>query len=175
MAILASKDPTPKINNRKDILLLLLYSPGVSDRINEPIIGRTRLVKMLFLFKKEAMQHFSKGTLISDENFYQFFPWNFGPFSSQVFDDLTFFLLRGFIEPTTSTDDESLPESAAEWERWLEESGTLNAFDSRFGHHVGTGCPIGSSLLRCRLGANPLIRSNQKTLLQRSYPTSRCA
>ena len=40
------------INNRKDILLLLLYSPGVTEKYNEPIKGRTRILKMLFIFFK---------------------------------------------------------------------------------------------------------------------------
>jgi hypothetical protein len=112
-----------KPNNRKDILLLLLYSPGKTGKLNEPIVGKTRLIKMLFLFKKEALDHFCRGTEISDENFYEFFPWNFGPFSSQVYDDLVFFDLRGFIE-SSAAPQESLPESEEEWEKWLDESGT---------------------------------------------------
>ena len=111
-----------RISDRKDVLLLLLYSPGRSDQINEPIIGRTRLVKTLFLFKTEALQHFRRGTDLNDETFYQFFPWNFGPFSREVYDDLTFFVLRGFIE-SEPAEEESLPESAAEWQEWLQTSG----------------------------------------------------
>ena len=109
-----------RIDNRRDILLLLLYSPGVRDSPNEPIAGRTRLTKALFLFKTEALEHFRKGTAITAENFYEFFPWNFGPFSRQVYDDIGFFQLHGFIEQE-STQDETLPESAAEWEEWLRE------------------------------------------------------
>ena len=41
-----------KINDRRDILLLFLYSPGKSSEPNQPIMGRTRLVKMLFLERK---------------------------------------------------------------------------------------------------------------------------
>lgn len=107
-----------KINNRKDILLLLLYSPGRTDKVNEPIAGRTRLLKMLFLFRAEALEHFRRGTEITEDNFYSFFPWDFGPFSTEVYDDLSFFTLRGFIE-SSSTTEETLPESAAEWEMWL--------------------------------------------------------
>lgn len=110
-----------KIDNRRDILLLLLHSPGRSDEINQPIAGRTRLVKMLFLFRKEALKEFRKGTEISEENFYEFFPWNFGPFSSQVYDDLNFFELREFIE-RGETEEETIPESAAEWAMWLSSS-----------------------------------------------------
>ncbi len=86
------------INNKKDILLLLIYSQGVTDEYNEPIRGRTRLVKMLFLFVKEALPHFKSGIAINEENFYTFFPWYFGPFSQQIYDDVNFFQLRGFIE-----------------------------------------------------------------------------
>jgi len=110
----------PQINNRRDILLLLLYSPGKTDQPNEPIIGRTRLVKMLFLFREEALPYFRKGTEVSidEKNFYLFFAWNFGPFSREVYDDLTFFTYHGFIEQK-DTEEEALPESAAEWEKWL--------------------------------------------------------
>ena len=110
-----------RIDNRKDIMLLLLYSPGKTGEVNEPITGRTRLVKMLFLFRKEVLTHFRRGTGITEENFYDFFAWNFGPFSLDVYDDLTFFILRGFVS-SSQADEEALPESAAEWEWWLAES-----------------------------------------------------
>jgi hypothetical protein len=56
-----------KINNRRDVLLLLLYSPGKRGAINEPIVGRTRLVKMLFLFSKEGLPQYRKGTEINEQ------------------------------------------------------------------------------------------------------------
>ena len=108
-----------KVDTRKDILLLLFYAPGKTGVVNEPIVGRTKLVKLLFLFKKEALEHFRKGTPINEDNFYQFFPWKYGPFSTDVYDDLTFFLLRGFVDSNISN-EEALPESAAEWELWLD-------------------------------------------------------
>ena len=117
------------IDNRKDVLLLMLYSPGRTESVNEPIDGRTRLTKMLFLFKQEALKHFRSGTQINDDNFYEFFPWNFGPFSRDVYDDLTFFELRGFIARDESTED-TLPEAAAEWDRWLDLSGGDSSDDS---------------------------------------------
>lgn len=95
----------------------MLFSPGKADAPNEPISGRTRLVKMLFLFKQEVLPHFKAGTEITENNFYEFFPWNFGPFSTQVYDDLSFFQLRGFIDASPST-EEALPEAAAEWDEW---------------------------------------------------------
>jgi uncharacterized protein len=123
-----------RINDRKDVLLLLLYSPGRAESVNEPIVGRTRLVKMLFLFKAEGLHHFRKGTELTEDTFYQFFPWNFGPFSREVYDDLTFFLLRGFIEAEPAN-EESLPESAAEWEEWLRTSGGNSPDDELDPYH----------------------------------------
>lgn len=110
-----------KIDNRKDILLLLLWSPGESNLENEPIAGRTRIVKALFLFRKEVLSTFSKGTAVTEENFYDFFPWSFGPFSTQVYDDITFFILRKYIEATVGS-DEPLVESREEWEKYISET-----------------------------------------------------
>ncbi|MCK4874066.1 MAG: hypothetical protein KAS72_15190 [Phycisphaerales bacterium] len=115
-----------RIDNRRDILLLLLYSPGVCNQPNEPVVGSTRLVKMLFLFREEVLPQFRKGTKIDSQNFYQFFPWWFGPFSRQVYDDLNFFILRDFIQADES-DEDTLPQSLGEWELWL--SGSSGADD----------------------------------------------
>lgn len=112
-----------QINNRRDILLLLLYSPGKTSQVNEAIVGRTRIVKMLFLFAKEALSHFRHNTDINEGNFYQFFPWDFGPFSSQAYDDITFFTLYGFVQSDTAEGEEVLPESAEEWQKWFDEQG----------------------------------------------------
>ncbi len=112
------------INNRKDILLLMLYSPGKSDTVNEPICGRTRIVKMMYLFKKEVLGHFKKGTAIREDNFYRFFPWNFGPFSTEIYDDLTFFILQGFVTEEDCGDEPALPECEEEWEAWVDNCGT---------------------------------------------------
>jgi uncharacterized protein len=113
---------TNKINNKKDILLLFLYSPGVSDMLNEPIKGRTRLIKLLFIFYKEGLKHFKSNSEINENNFYNFFPWNFGPFSQQVYDDLTFFQLSNFIDlQSISSDSEGI--SYEEFNYWTESTG----------------------------------------------------
>lgn len=112
-----------EINNRKDLLLLLLYSPGVSDKVNEPISGRTRLVKMLFLMKKELLPHLQAGIKIDVKSFYEFFGWNFGPFSVDAYDDIAFFTLRDFIESTDDDKEGDTPESALEIKKWLGERG----------------------------------------------------
>jgi len=104
-----------KISNKKDILLLLLYSPGGSDLVNEPIVGRTRIIKMMYIFKKEILKEFKKGTKISEEDFYNFFPWNYGPFSDEIYGDLDFFVLHDFIEIKTPEYQEILKESIEEF------------------------------------------------------------
>lgn len=111
-----------KINNRKDILLLLLYVPGKSAEINEPISGRTRLVKMIFLFRNEIFPSFKKGNIdISLDRFYDFSPYDYGPFSKDVYDDINFFQLKGFVESTPS--DETVPEAIAEYEYYEDDTG----------------------------------------------------
>jgi len=76
---------------------------------------------MLFLFKQEVLAEFASGTDITEENFYKFFPWDFGPFSRDVYDDIAFFQLRGFIQSEAS-EEESLPEAIAEWDKWRDET-----------------------------------------------------
>ncbi|HEX4141620.1 MAG TPA: hypothetical protein VHY09_14825, partial [Candidatus Methylacidiphilales bacterium] len=75
-------------------------------------------MKMLFMFREEVLPHFSRGTEITGDNFYEFFPWDFGPFSSQVYDDLSFFILRGFVKNSLSQEEATL-EAAAEWQKWV--------------------------------------------------------
>src|SRR6187401_2326843 len=152
-----------KLNNRRDVLLLLLYSPGRGERVNEPISGRTRLTKMLFLFKEEVPPHFRKGTQIDSDNFYQFFAWDFGPFSAQVYDDLTFFMLRGFIQSSISK-DESLPESAAEWEKWQAVADT-NDHDE-YPEYEEEEFSLTPKGVEFTAGLFEQLSSNQKTLLQ---------
>lgn len=91
----------------KDLLLALLYSPGVESKHNEPIVGRTKLTKMIYLFEKEIYPQFFNDIDISLP---QFEPYYYGPFSRQLFDDLRFFLSIGFIE----TEDTLVPISTAE-------------------------------------------------------------
>lgn len=154
-----------KISSRRDILLLLLYSPGKDEQPNRAISGRTRLVKMLFLFKEEALDHFRRGTEITEENFYNFFPWNFGPFSSQVYDDLKFFELRGFIH-RQSSDQETVPESAAEWQMWLSASGAdmLNGNYSEYEEEEFCLTTKGARFVEKNL--IPDLASSQKKLLR---------
>ena len=102
----------------KDTLLLLLYSPGVLDDPNEKIRGRTRLVKMAFLFKEEVDPKFK----FDIENLAEFVAWKFGPWSEEVYSDIEFFRSIGFVATETEENNANdlTPEEAEEFEKWEE-------------------------------------------------------
>ena len=81
--------------NSKDLLLCFLYSPGQTNEYNEPIVGRTKLTKMMYLFEKQIYNKFFKDSI--EITLPDFQPYYFGPFSKQLFDDLTFFESVGLI------------------------------------------------------------------------------
>ena len=79
--------------NGKDLLLTLLYLPGKTNQINEKIIGRTRITKMIFLFEKELYKNFDN---IKEDNLPDFFAYDYGPFSKELLDDIRFFKMIGY-------------------------------------------------------------------------------
>ena len=83
----------------RDLLLLILYVEGAKPSINEPISGRTRLLKMIVAFEEELFDDFKKDNDIQQkEDLPEFFAWNFGPMSTEVLGDLEFFIKIKFIE-----------------------------------------------------------------------------
>lgn len=94
--------------NSKDLLLSFLYSPGISNNYNEPIIGRTKLTKMMYLFEKEIYGSFFKGNI--EIVLPEFEAYYFGPFSKQLLEDLYFFLSIGMI----ASKETNIPLSAAD-------------------------------------------------------------
>ena len=79
--------------NRKDVILLLLALPGRTGRQFEPIAGRTRLMKLLYLLDKEA----AIGKRLDLPSFYSFEAYHYGPFSKDVFDDIEFLRNVGLV------------------------------------------------------------------------------
>jgi uncharacterized protein YwgA len=67
--------------NRMDVLLLLLFADGASETINEPIEGKTRLQKELFLSQKKLKDH-----KISRP--YSFRPYHYGPYCRDIYSDI---------------------------------------------------------------------------------------
>jgi len=78
--------------NRKDILLILLYVPGIRGQCGEPIKGITRLTKLLFLLN----QIYKIDSYVG--KYYSFEAHNYGPFTREIYDDLDFFDDLGFVE-----------------------------------------------------------------------------
>jgi|SRR6185295_4774874 len=150
-----------EIKSRKDLLLVLLFSPGKEQIINEPIIGRTKLIKAIFLFNKEIWKKFKGDISMSDDMLYQFFPWNYGPFSKQVYDDITFFILSEFLRVEV-TNGELIVEEAAEWSYWLDDSGIeseYNEFNEEAFKLTEKGVQFAESLYKG-------LTKNQQNLLQ---------
>jgi hypothetical protein len=78
--------------NGADYLLLLLYVDN-----KKPIKGAVRLMKMMFLFEKEIAPILkSKG--LNPENLPEFFPFDFGAFSKDVYEQVELFKNIDFIK-----------------------------------------------------------------------------
>jgi len=101
----------------KDLLLALLYIPGKTGQQNEPIVGRTRLTKMIYLFRKELYPKFSN---ISEESLPEFFAYDYGPFSKDLLNDIRFFVMLGFINEE-QTENEMQEVEAEEYSNDIEE------------------------------------------------------
>ncbi|MGB9847248.1 MAG: hypothetical protein ACPLRH_07065, partial [Desulfotomaculales bacterium] len=81
----------------KDLILLLLYVPGKTGEYAERIEGATRLQKMVYLYEKEVYPRVGWNRL-AEEDLPGFIPYDFGPFSREVFDDLEFLAGIGFVD-----------------------------------------------------------------------------
>jgi len=116
---MASVTEPKKATSPKDLILILLYAKGHTGKLCEPVSGRTRLMKMVFLFEKEVMRKLRGGETISSEALPDFTPYSFGPFSSQVFADLEFLVDLGFVRRFESEKgSEVLPEETYEYAYW---------------------------------------------------------
>ncbi|MCR4424140.1 MAG: hypothetical protein WHU95_07100 [candidate division WOR-3 bacterium] len=82
IAQLKTRPASIRLTDRKDILLLLLYLRGISGKLCEPILGITRITKLLFI----AFQELALDTVI--KNPYRFVPYKLGPFSPELYTDL---------------------------------------------------------------------------------------
>lgn len=120
----------PKVDNRKDAVLLLLYAPGSSGELCEPIRGRTRFMKLVFLLQRAY--DFAKRVGI--DKYYQFEPFRYGPFSKDLYDDISFLENLGYIE-TRMTGDPSIAELSEDQritEEWHIEDDTGDETEAEF-------------------------------------------
>jgi len=110
-----------KITNSKDILLLLLYAQGKTKESGEAICGRTRLMKMVYLFEKEVYNKGNFDKYVSKEKLANFEAYKYGPFSIDVFRDINFFINIGYIEAKSSEGKEASMADIEEFSKYLDE------------------------------------------------------
>jgi len=78
--------------HRKLLPLALMYAND-----GEPIEGRTRLQKMVFLMQQELKQRGQSGAVGTE---YDFIPYDYGPFSKELYDDLDAMIDQEFVDDT---------------------------------------------------------------------------
>jgi len=69
-------------------ILLMLFAGGNIRKYNEPISGRIRLLKEIFLLKQQAK---------IKEDIYEFRPYKYGPFANEFLKDMDFLKENGYI------------------------------------------------------------------------------
>jgi hypothetical protein len=100
-----------------DVLLLLLYAPQNGEK-NAQISGITRLDKLMFILSKtEEFEYLFEGDYI-------FIPYNFGPFATELLDDLEALIAEDVIERVKS-DEQYDSSSTRDAEVIDEETGEL--------------------------------------------------
>lgn len=96
------------LEDAADILILLLYAPGESGEMAEPIEGITRLQKLVFLFQKHKLED-----LVKDIETYDYDPYKLGPYSKDLIRTLEELQSAGIIKTKklryTFTDDSDDP------------------------------------------------------------------
>lgn len=96
---------TKKLNG-KDILLAFLYYQGITEKLCEPIIGKTRITKMMYIFEKEMKSKFSN---LENGELFEFFAYNYGPYSKELMENISFFESIKFIN-TEETEESLMPD-----------------------------------------------------------------
>lgn len=108
----------------KDLIMLFLAAKGRDDKMFASISGRTRLMKMIFLFKEEFFKEFTKDKNLGDVKLPDFTPYDYGPFSAEVYEALEWLVNMEFVsvlpEHVALSDMET---ESKELEYWMITSG----------------------------------------------------
>lgn len=112
-----------KITSCKDLIMVLLYAKAHQGQQCEPIHGKTRLMKMVFLFDKEIRRKFNLQEQIPDSALPDFEAYDFGPFSGKIYEDLEFLVEMGLVD-ASSVDDDLLEDERLEYEYWQAKGGS---------------------------------------------------
>ena len=93
------------VENGMDLVLVLLFVGGAKESTNEKIVGNTRLDKLMFLLKRETdLKKYIEGN-------FSFDAYNFGPYSSELFDSVQALVNAGLIKAERSKTEEYLEEA----------------------------------------------------------------
>jgi len=86
--------------SKPELVALLLYAPGQTNKIGEEVVGRTRLMKIIFLLLEEGG--------LSDEISKKatFKPYKYGPFDAEFYDAIEALKELKVIEETPVSEDE---------------------------------------------------------------------
>lgn len=109
-----------KIESSKDLIMLMLYAKGHSGMHCESIKGKTRLMKMVFLFDKEIRKQFNLEKAIDKVAIPDFIAHDYGPFSANVYEDMEFLVNAGFISTRISAESEGAEKE--EYDYWVAKS-----------------------------------------------------
>ena len=98
--------------------MLLLYAPGAGGKPCDPIVGQTRLMKMVFLFQQELFKKFSFDEAIDQKAFPDFEPFDYGPYAGQIYADLEFLVNYQFVAVNDAASSEASEEERQEFDYW---------------------------------------------------------
>jgi uncharacterized protein YwgA len=96
--------PSIKVENGTDMILTLLFAGGVKKSQNEEIVGNTRLVKLIFILEQET----NLKKYLTDFNYDAY---NYGPYSSELFDALQALINAGLVKAGMSESEGFLDEA----------------------------------------------------------------
>lgn len=139
-----------QVDNGTDMILALLYAGGSRKAQNEEIVGNTRLVKLLFILAHET----SLNKYMTD---FKYDAYNFGPFSSELFDAVQALINAGLVKIVRS-DSEGYLDEADRFHAEREADEPDSAKNTLIYSLTAEGKVVGSALF------NSLSNSEQKEL-----------
>ena len=151
-----------KITSCKDFIMLLLYAKGHKGGKCEPIRGKTRLMKMIFIFDEEIRRKFNTEKAII-EDIPKFEPNKYGPFSSRVFSDLEFLVELGFVKVYPVSNSEISNEEAYEYDYWQARTGPSDDFEGTNNEEEFSLTEVGQSFVE--EGEAGILTDKQKKIL----------
>jgi len=129
-----------RVENGTDMILALLYAGGSRKAQNEEIVGNTRLVKLLFLLAHET----SLKRYMTD---FKYDAYNFGPFSSELFDALQA-LINADLVKAAKSDSEGYLDEADRFHIEREVDETESAKNTMIYSLTSEGKVVGSALFQ---------------------------